>query len=81
MSNQTEAELKVVAVITLNRILELTPNDPHIVSTLKKLEWDIIKHYNLKPNESVVVTLKGSDYIVERNDFDKLTITSTLTSL
>lgn len=55
MSNQTEAELKVVAVITLNRILELTPNDPHIVSTLKKLEWDIIKHYNLKPNESVVV--------------------------
>lgn len=79
MSNQTEAELKVVAVITLNRILELTPNDPHIVSTLKKLEWDIIKHYNLKPNESVVVTLKGSDYIVERNDFDKLTIT--LTSL
>lgn len=77
MSNQTEAELKVVAVITLNRILELTPNDPHIVSTLKKLEWDIIKHYNLKPNESVVVTLKGSDYIVERNDFDKLTITST----
>lgn len=28
MSNQTEAELKVVAVITLNRILELTPNDP-----------------------------------------------------
>lgn len=45
MSNQTEAELKVVAVITLNRILELTPNDPHIVSTLKKLEWDIIKHY------------------------------------
>ena len=47
MSNQTEAELKVVAVITLNRILELTPNDPHIVSTLKKLEWDIIKHYNL----------------------------------
>lgn len=81
MSNQTEAELKVVAVITLNRILELTPNDPHIVSTLKKLEWDIIKHYNLKPNESVVVTLKGSDYIVERNDFDKLTITSTSTSL
>lgn len=79
MSNQTEAELKVVAVITLNRILELTPNDPHIVSTLKKLEWDIIKHYNLKPNESVVVTLKGSDYTVERNDFDKLTIT--LTSL
>ena len=77
MSNQTEAELKVVAVITLNRILELTPNDPHIVSTLKKLEWDIIKHYNLKPFESVVVTLKGSDYIVERNDFDKLTITST----
>lgn len=77
MSNQTEAELKVVAVITLNRILELTPNDPHIVSTLKKLEWDIIKHYNLKPNESVVVTLKGSDYIVERNDFDKLTITTT----
>lgn len=77
MSNQTEAELKVVAVITLNRILELTPNDPHIVSTLKKLEWDIIKHYNLKPNESVVVTLKGSDYIVERNDFDKLTITLT----
>lgn len=77
MSNQTEAELKVVAIITLNRILELTPNDPHIVSTLKKLEWDIIKHYNLKPNESVVVTLKGSDYIVERNDFDKLTITST----
>lgn len=81
MSNQTEAELKVVAVITLNRILELTPNDPHIVSTLKKLEWDIIKHYNLKPNESVVVTLKGSDYIVERNDFDKLTITPTSTSL
>lgn len=81
MSNQTEAELKVVAVITLNRILELTPNDPHIVSTLKKLEWDIIKHYNLKPNESVVVTLKGSDYIVERNDFDKLTITSTSTTL
>lgn len=81
MSNQTEAELKVVAVITLNRILELTPNDPHIVSTLKKLEWDIIKHYNLKPNESVVVTLKGSDYIVKRNDFDKLTITSTSTSL
>ena len=81
MSNQTEAELKVVAVITLNRILELTPNDPHIVSTLKKLEWDIIKHYNLKPNESVVLTLKGSDYIVERNDFDKLTITSTSTSL
>lgn len=77
MSNQTEAELKVVAVITLNRILELTPNDPHIVSTLKKLEWDIIKHYNLKPNESVVVTLKGSDYTVERNDFDKLTITLT----
>ena len=77
MSNQTEAELKVVAVITLNRILELTPNDPHIVSTIKKLEWDIIKHYNLKPNESVVVTLKGSDYIVERNNFDKLTITST----
>lgn len=77
MSNQTEAELKVVAVITLNRILELTPNDPHIVSTLKKLEWDIIKHYNLKPNESVVVTLKGSDYTVERNDFDKLTIIST----
>ena len=77
MSNQTEAELKVVAVITLNRILELTPNDPHIVSILKKLEWDIIKHYNLKPNESVVVTLKGSDYIVERNNFDKLTITST----
>ena len=77
MSNQTEAELKVVAVITLNRILELTPNDPHIVSTLKKLEWDIIKLYNLKPNESVVVTLKGQDYIVERNDFDKLTITST----
>lgn len=81
MSNQTEAELKVVAVITLNRILELTPNDPHIVSTLKKLEWDIIKHYNLKPNESIVVTLKGSDYIVERNDFDKLTITSTSTTL
>ena len=80
MSNQTEAELKVVAVITLNRILELTPNDPHIVSTIKKLEWDIIKHYNLKPNESVVVTLKGSDYIVERNDFDKLTITSTSTT-
>lgn len=77
MSNQTEAELKVVAVITLNRILELTPNDPHIVSTLKKLEWDIIKHYNLKPNESVVVTLKGQDYTVERNDFDKLTITLT----
>ena len=76
MSNQTEAELKVVAVITLNRILELTPNDPHIVSTLKKLEWDIIKLYNLKPFESIVVTVKGSDYIVERNDFDKLTITS-----
>ena len=77
MSNQTEAELKVVAVITLNRILELTPNDPHIVSTLKKLEWDIIKHYNLKPYESTIVTVKGQDYTVERNDFDKLTITST----
>lgn len=76
MSNQTEAELKVVAVITLNRILELTPNDPHIVSTLKKLEWDITKLYNLKPFESVVITIKGSDYTVERNDFDKLTITS-----
>lgn len=76
MSNQTEAELKVEAVITLHKILNLTPNDPHITATLKKLEWDIIKHYNLKPNESVVVTLKGSDYTVERNDFDKLTITS-----
>lgn len=77
MSNQTEAELKVVAVITLNRILELTPNDPHIVSTLKKLEWDIIKHYNLKPFESIVVTVKGQDYIVERNDFDRLFTTIT----
>lgn len=76
MSNQTEAELKVVAVITLNRILELTPNDPHIVSTLKKLEWDVIKMYNLKPNESVVVSIKGSDYTVERNDFDRLLIST-----
>lgn len=77
MSNQTEAELKVVAVITLNRILELTPNDPHIVSTLKKLDWDIIKLYNLKPFESIVVTVKGQDYIVERNDFDRLFTTIT----
>lgn len=76
MSNQIEAELKVEAIITLNKILELTPNDPHIVATIKKLEWDVIKHYNLKPNESVVVTIKGSDYVIERNDFDKLTITS-----
>ena len=76
MSNQTEAELKVEAVITLQKILELTQNDPHIVSTLKKLEWDIIKHYNLKPNESVVVTIKGLGQFIERNDFDKLTITS-----
>lgn len=76
MSNQTEAELKVEAVITLQKILELTPNDPHIVSTLKKLEWDIIKHYKLKPNESVVVTIKGLGQVIERNDFDKLTITS-----
>ena len=76
MSNQTEAELKVEAIIILNKILELTPNDPHIVATIKKLEWDVIKHYNLKPNESVVVTIKGSDYVIERNDFDKLTITS-----
>lgn len=77
MSNQTEAELKVVAIIILNRILELTPNDPHIVSTLKKLEWDIIKLYNLKPFESIVVTVKGQDYIVERNDFDRLFTTIT----
>lgn len=77
MSNQKEAELKVEAVITLRRILELTPNDPHIVSTLKKLEWDIIKLYNLKPFESIVVTVKGQDYIVERNDFDRLFTTIT----
>ena len=77
MSNQKEAELKVEAVITLRRILELTPNDPHIVSTLKKLEWDIIKLYNLKPFESIVVTVKGKDYIVERNDFDRLFTTIT----
>ena len=77
MSNQTEAELKVVAVIPLRRILELTPNDPHIISTLKKLEWDIIKLYNLKPFESIVVTVKGQDYIVERNDFDRLFTTIT----
>ena len=76
MSNQIEAELKVEAIITLNKILELTPNDPHIVSTIKKLEWGVIKHYNLKPNESVVVTIKGSDHVIERNDFDKLSITS-----
>lgn len=76
MSNQTEAELKVVAIITLHRILELTPNDPHIVSTMKKLEWDVIKMYNLKPNESVVVSIKGSDYNVERNDFDRLLIST-----
>lgn len=48
MSNQTEAELKVVAIITLHRILELSPNDPHIAATLKKLEWDVIKMYNFK---------------------------------
>lgn len=72
MSNQTEAELKVVAILTLRRILELTPNDPHIVSAMKKLEWDVIKHYNLKPFESVVVSIKGSDYTIERNDFDRL---------
>lgn len=77
MSNQTEAELKVEAVITLQKILELIPNDPHIVATLKKLEWDIIKHYNLKPNESVVVTIKGSGYAIERNDFDRLLTTIT----
>ena len=76
MSNQIEAELKVEAIITLNKILELTPNDPHIVATIKKLEWDVIKYYSLKPNESVVVTIKGFDYVIERNDFDKLTITS-----
>lgn len=76
MSNQTEAELKVVAIITLHRILELTPNDPHIVSALKKLEWDVIKMYNLKPNESVVVSIKGSDYTIERNDFDRLLIST-----
>ena len=46
------------------------------MATLKKLEWDIIKHYNLKPNESVVVTIKGLGQVIERNDFDKLTITS-----
>lgn len=77
MSNQTEAELKVEAVITLHKILNLTPNDPHITATLKKLEWDLIKHYNLKPLESVVVTVKGSDYVIERNDFDRLLTTIT----
>lgn len=74
MSNQIEAELKVEAVITLHKILELTPNDPYIISTIKKFEWDIIKMHNLKPFESVVVSIKGSDYMVERNDSDRLII-------
>ena len=43
---------------------------------MKKLEWDVIKMYNLKPNESVVVSIKGSDYTVERNDFDRLLIST-----
>lgn len=72
MSSQKEADLKVEAIITLNELFKLTPDDPHIVATLKKFEWDVIKHYNLKVGEAEIVTIRGVDHMIERTTHDRL---------
>lgn len=75
MSYQTEAELKVEAMLALSKLLDLDIGNQEVRESLKWLNKDIIEYYCLKRGESVVVTIKNREVEIERTESDKLAIT------
>jgi hypothetical protein len=74
MSYQVEAELKVEAMLTLSKLLNLDIGNQDVRDSLKWLNKDIIEYYNLKRGESVVVTINNREVKIERTESDKLAI-------
>lgn len=76
MSYQVEAELKVEAMLTLSKLLNLDIGNQDVRDSLKWLNRDIIEYYNLKRGESTVVTINNREVKIELTESDKLAITN-----